>query len=212
MLTWDERFLGTTRGRVVALFRRGRHTVDDLAAALGLTDNAVRVHLSALQRDGLIRQRGARPSGGKPAIVYELTPEAAELFPRAYAPVLSRLVDVLEERQPTEETLDILREVGRRVAHEFPAPNGDGKMRFEAAAKLLSGLGGLAEVECGAGGRLRLRGYGCPLGAFIREHPEACQLAEAFVGELTGLPVRERCQRIKGEPPRCIFELESMYG
>jgi predicted ArsR family transcriptional regulator len=36
--------------------------------------------------------------GGKPAYVYELTPEAENLFPKGYEPVLRRLLDVLAER------------------------------------------------------------------------------------------------------------------
>ena len=42
------RFLESTRGQVVLLLRRGARTVEELAQALGLTDNAVRSHLAAL--------------------------------------------------------------------------------------------------------------------------------------------------------------------
>jgi predicted ArsR family transcriptional regulator len=208
MMRWEERLFGSTRSRIVLLFRRARRTVDELANALGLTDNAVRGHLAALERDGLIRANGSRPSGGKPATVYELTPEAEAFFPRAYGPVLTRVVDVLEERQPTGQTLAILREAGRRVALDYPAPSGDPHTRLQVAADLLSSLGGLAEVERGVDGRLRLRGYSCPLGAVIREHPEACALAEALIAEATGMRVLERCVRERGEPPRCLFEVD----
>jgi predicted ArsR family transcriptional regulator len=208
MMRWEERLFGTTRSRIVLLFRRARRTVDELASALGLTDNAVRGHLAALERDGLIRPNGSRPSGGKPATVYELTPEAESFFPRAYGLVLTRLVDVLQERQSTEQTLALLREAGRRVASDYPAPSGDRQTRLQRAADLLSSLGGLAEVEKGENGRLRLRGYSCPLGAVIREHPEACGLAEALITEATGMRVRERCVRERGEPPRCLFEVD----
>ena len=208
MMRLEQRLFGGTRGTIFMLFRRARRTVEDLAAALGVTDNAVRTHLSALERDGLIRHSGSRPSGGKPAAVYELTPAAEELFPRAYAPALARLIDVLEERQPTEETLAILREVGRRLALEYPKPAGDHQTRMELAAGALVSLGGLAEAERGADGRLRLHGFGCPLGSVVRDHPEVCQLAEALVAEVSGLNVREHCVREPGEPPRCHFELE----
>src|SRR5215207_8128885 len=52
-----------TRARVIELLRHGRKTVDDLAAALGLTDNAVRMHLAGLEREGLVRAEGVRRSG-----------------------------------------------------------------------------------------------------------------------------------------------------
>ena len=51
----DERFFASTRGRVTTLLRQGDRTVEELAQALGLTDNAVRAHLVTLERDGLVR-------------------------------------------------------------------------------------------------------------------------------------------------------------
>ena len=55
---WSNRFLSSTRGQVVQLLRRGEATVNELAAALSLTDNAVRSHLSTLERDGLVSTVG----------------------------------------------------------------------------------------------------------------------------------------------------------
>jgi predicted ArsR family transcriptional regulator len=83
----DRQFFESTRGRMVTLLRRGGLTVDELAKAVALTNNGVRAHLATLERDGLVRQRGTvRPAsgGGKPAYVYELTPEAEGLFTRVY--------------------------------------------------------------------------------------------------------------------------------
>src|ERR671921_321324 len=81
------RFLETTRGQMVALLRRGARTVEDLARTLGLTDNAIRNHLATLERDGIVRQEGVRrgPRAGKPAVVYELHPDAEPFFSKAYA-------------------------------------------------------------------------------------------------------------------------------
>ena len=84
----DERsrkFRESTRGRIVALIRRGDRTVDEIANAVGMTDNAVRSHLTALERDGLIRQSGVRrsPHAGKPAALYGLDPSAEPLLSRA---------------------------------------------------------------------------------------------------------------------------------
>jgi hypothetical protein len=36
---WDEKFFESTRGQVVTLLRRSDRTVEELARALGLTDN-----------------------------------------------------------------------------------------------------------------------------------------------------------------------------
>ncbi len=192
---------------MVALLRRGGLTVEELAKAVGLTNNGVRAHLATLERDGLVRQRGTvRPAsgGGKPAYVYELTPEAEGLFPKAYEPVLSRLLDVLSDGLGSQESEALLRGVGRRMAEGRGVPDEGVRGRLEEAVAVLNGLGGLAELEERDGG-LVIRGYGCPLAAVTPDHPEACRMVETLVAELAGVPVRERCER--GVKPRCCFEV-----
>jgi len=101
---WRKRLLESTRGRVLSRLRRSEHTVNELAAVLGLTDNGVRLHLDALQRDGLVEQRGVRREGvGKPAYVYGTTPSAETIFPKAYEPVLNELLRVLETTHSPDE-------------------------------------------------------------------------------------------------------------
>ena len=79
-----ERFFESTRGRIVSLLRSQTRTVNELAAELEMTDNAVRAHLATLERDGLIRQSGVQRGHRKPHFAYELTPEAEHLFPKSY--------------------------------------------------------------------------------------------------------------------------------
>jgi predicted ArsR family transcriptional regulator len=204
---WDERFFESTRGRMVRLLRRSGRTVEELARALGLTDNGVRAHLSVLERDGIVRQRGTvrrGSGGGKPAYVYKLTSEAEDLFPKAYAPALGRLLDVLVERLGPEESEALLRSVGRRLVEGKTVPTYDTRARLEAAAGVLNELGGLAELE-EQDGALIIRGYGCPLAAVTPDHPEVCHLAEALVAEVAGVPIHECCDR--SERPRCCFEV-----
>jgi predicted ArsR family transcriptional regulator len=201
---WDNRFFETTRGRILAHLRRGSRTIDELRAPLGLTDNAVRTHVAALERDGVIQQRGVRRTRGKPAHAYEMAPEAERLFTNAYLPLLTRLVDVLEERMTPGELEALLREVGRRLAaSKGPLPRGL-RERAEVAATVLTGLGGVVDVEQ-KGGRITLRGFSCPLADAVRAHPTTCRAAESLVAELVGVPVLEVCDR--GARPRCCFEI-----
>lgn len=206
-MRWDRRFFESRRGRIVALLRRSGRTVEELARELDLTDNGVRAHLATLERDGLVRQRGSvRRSGGKPAYVYELTPEAEELFPKAYGLVLRRLLDVMVERLGPEETEALLRAVGRRMADERTVPPVDDvRARLEAVVAVLDELGGMAELEERGDTVLVIRGYSCPLAAAVPDHPEVCRLAESLLTELVGVPVHEHCDR--GERPRCCFEV-----
>jgi len=207
MKSWSKRFLASTRGQVVQLLRRGSATVNDLAAALGLTDIAVRAHLNTLERDGLVREAGTRAGVRKPERVYALTPDAEQLFPKAYHVLLTRLLDVLGRRLPPSEIEAMLREVGSELAAEQAlALNGKPlQERIDRALNVLGEMGGLAELQ-EQDGMLVIQGCSCPLGEAVQHHPEVCRLAEALLTEIIGAPVHETCER--NGTPRCVFRIE----
>jgi predicted ArsR family transcriptional regulator len=205
----DERFFDSTRGQIITLLRRSNRTVEDLARALDLTDNGVRVHLAVLERDGIVRQRGSvrrSSGGGKPAYVYELTQGGEDLFPKAYEPTLRQLLDVLSDQLGPEESEVLLRSVGRRLAGEHSTRANGAHARLEMAVEVLNELGGLAELE-ERDGAVVIRGYSCPLAGVTPDHPEVCRMAETLISEVARMPVHERCDR--GERPRCCFEIAS---
>src|SRR5205085_465005 len=103
-----------TRGRLLALLRDGSWTVDDLADRLGLTDNAVRFHVEALEKAGSVEKSGARRLGvGQPAVLYSVTAAADEAFSRAYAPVLIATLAELRERMTPAELMRFLKRIGK---------------------------------------------------------------------------------------------------
>ncbi|HET8712595.1 MAG TPA: hypothetical protein VFM23_02805 [Gemmatimonadales bacterium] len=206
MPNWLERLLGETQARLVTLLRRSRQSITNLAGGLGLTDNAVRMHIAALHRDGIVEQVGLqRDTGGKPARLYGLTREGEELFPKAYALVLAKLIDEIVRTQGRDRAIELLRSVGAQAA--AGAPRGtNARRRLEAAAEVFRTLGADADVEKTTEG-WRLQGYGCPLSAVTAGHAEVCELGKALVEEVVGEQVKECCQR--GERPRCGFEIAS---
>jgi predicted ArsR family transcriptional regulator len=203
-LNWNQRFFSSTRGRILTLLRRKKSTVEELAGELTLTDNAVRAHLATLERDGFVRQQGARRGAGKPAFEYELAPEAENLFPKSYGQVLNELLQALEERMSKDELEATLRTVGRRIAARWNIPPGDLRVRLEAAIEVLNEMGGMAELERDNGTYV-IRSYSCPLAAAVPAHREVCVLAETLLTELAGVPVHEHCEC--GERPQCRFTI-----
>jgi predicted ArsR family transcriptional regulator len=200
---WNQWFFASTRGQIVTLLRRSSHTVDELAQALDLTHTAVRAHLAALERDGLVQQRSERRGTGKPSSVYDLTPAAEYLFPKSYGQLLGQLLDLLIERKPADDVETLLREVGRRIAAQWMIPPGELPVRLDSAAEVLNELGGLMERET-EGETLCIRGYRCPFAAVVQEHPQVCDLAETLVTELVGVPIQEQCGRTGPAPCRFV--------
>src|SRR5919206_1029870 len=141
-----------TRGRIIDLLRRSGLTANEIAAQLGLTHNAVRGHLAVMLHEGLVREGGARQSATRPAVVYELVPEAEAGFSKAYIPFVAQLVRVLQARLRPSELDDIMRTAGRGLAARWPRLHGELPQRVEGAAALLDERG-----ECGE--RDPLSGY-----------------------------------------------------
>jgi predicted ArsR family transcriptional regulator len=203
---FDQRFFQSTRGRIVLLLRHAAMTVNDLAAELGLTDNAVRAHLLSLERDALVKVGGSVKGVRRPHVLYRLTDEARHIFPKAYDSLLNRLLDVLKRRVSHSSLENIFRDVGSEIASVSQAHSGrtlDEKV--DIAIETLGTLGGSAKAFRSADG-LEIRSESCPFADAVAEHPEICKVAESMVAEITGTPVRECCDRTS--LPKCRFVLK----
>jgi predicted ArsR family transcriptional regulator len=206
-----KRFFAGTRGQILTLLRRESRTVDELAQALEVTGNAVRVQLAALERDGFVQQEpGERRGVGKPAYVYRLTSRAENLFPKAYDRVLDLMLNLLAERMNSDEIEELLWAIGRRMAgleglrlgqdgnelteRRRGAPSGDVRERLNMAVEILNHLGGLMEIE-EHDDSFSLCGYSCPLAPLVVEHLDLCKVTQSMLTNLVSVPVHERCER-----------------
>jgi predicted ArsR family transcriptional regulator len=207
-----KQLLDTSRGRIVTLLRAGELTAEDIATRLGLTRSAVRIQITAMERDGVVRKVGKRPGTTKPSHLFELTPEVEQFLSKAYVPVLIHLVDVFAESLPARQVEMLLRRTGTALANDVSpgqVSSGGLKHRVGKASELMNEhLGALTRVE-GNGG-IRIRGAGCPLSALTGKHPGVCLAIETFVSEIVGAPVRECCDRTNR--PRCCFEIQVGHG
>ena len=199
----DKRFFESTRGRIVMLLRKGSMTVNDLATELGLTDNAVRAHLLALERDGLVQQQGTVKGFRKPHYIYGLSDSARDLFPRPYGILFNRLLSSLKGALSRAAFVGRLREVGSSIGAEN-STNGNSTQedRIQNALSAIESLGGAAEVV-NENGQTVIRSSGCPFAEAVEEHPEVCKVTESILSEILHADVEEICDRTAS--PKCRF-------
>jgi predicted ArsR family transcriptional regulator len=203
----DTRFFESTRGRVVLLLRNGSRSVNDLATDLGLTDNAVRANLLALERDRLVESGGTIKTFRKPYTVYRLTEEARHLFPKSYDSLFNRLLDAVKHRFSPVSITGLMHEVGKKVGSgKLLPPDAGLEERLEQTLNALEDLGGSAVIER-EGSKIQIRSDSCPFADAVAEHPEVCRMAEAMVEEIVGLPVEEICDR--KHMPKCCFSINT---
>jgi predicted ArsR family transcriptional regulator len=190
------------REHIISLLRCGPLTADEIAEQVQLTTNAVRQHLTTLERDGYVVRQGPRHEStvGKPPIVFAIAPEVEATLSRAYAPVLTALAAALPDHVPPKALDALLADVAGRLAALAPAPRGDFRQRVRAGADALESLGGLIEVDGST-----LRACSCVVGNAVAVRPELCRAVEMFLSAVTGTHVREECDRTGS--PRCRFVL-----
>jgi len=188
----------------VAILRaRGPLTVRDLAFVVGLSQNAVRVHLAALENDNIVRQGATQAGFRKPSQTYEITEEAEHSYSRAYPGVLEMLVRLLEDKLPEEELNGLFVEVGRNLApRHAEVAFGSIRERVDNAVNKLNALGGSGRV-LEEEGQIVIRTNGCPLRGLTSGHPNACRIAASMLDKLVGANVADRCEH--GSEPKCCF-------
>jgi predicted ArsR family transcriptional regulator len=199
-------FVASAKGRVLERLRRAPQTVEELASSLGVTGNAVRSHLSALERDGLVRRGNVRRGLRRPSYTYRLAAGAEALFCQGYAPFVDQLLHVLAGEITSRQLDAVIRAAGRRMAlaraaEPLPA-------RVQAAAAVMDELGGITEIKTRHNGGVTfvIHGVSCPLDALVRSHHGVCAAIESLVAEITRARAREQCHRA-GDQPHCLIEI-----
>jgi DeoR family transcriptional regulator, suf operon transcriptional repressor len=199
---------GTTRGRIVAMLRRGGSTADAIAAELGVTAAAVRAQLTAMERDSIVQRAGQRAGPTRPSQVFELTPEVEQWLSGAYVPLLMELVRQSAMRVPPTELVELMRRTGQGLAAAFPRST----LRDAPLAARVNSVTGLLNEQFGSTMKVErvnthyiLRGYGCPLAALTGNHPTVCLAIESLITTLLNANVQECCERT--QRPQCCFRI-----
>jgi predicted ArsR family transcriptional regulator len=193
-------------GKVLSRLRHGEMTVEELATALRLTDNAVRNQLRKLQATNFVAQAGKRPGASKPSTLYAITLEGQIQFSTLYLPVLTQFFGVAEGRCSGVQLDSFMIDTGKSLANRYPKPSGGLKHRVNAAAKLLKSFGGVAEVRTRDGTHV-IRSRSCPLAALTSENAVACKVLEGLLAEYLTAHVTICCNL--EEEPQCCFEVRS---
>jgi len=215
----------TRREILVALKRRGPSTSAELAAELGVTNEAVRQQLKRLESDGAIvlceRDRTS-DNGGRPAHRYRLTTAGEHLFPKHYDDLTVALLDTVGAQLGPEAVRAVLAGVVQaKVAAWRPRLEGLApREKLEALRALYAHDDPWVEIVDEPDGWTLIE-RNCPFLRVAQERPALCSVTVQTLTRLMGRRVtRERsfqagdgmCAfRIRSEPAdlEAPFELEA---
>jgi len=196
--------LPTTRRAILNLLKRnGPLDVAAVSRELGLTAAAVRLQLTRLEEDGLLRHTDEVAEGGRrgrPRHVYELTQAAEALYPKRYGDLTTELLGYLGG--PDDPRVDELfeRRRRRRVAGALPR-TADLPFDEQVAAltTILDEDGYLADAERLPDGSWRITEHNCAILTVAHGFSQACASELAFIREaLPGATVRRIAHLMDG--------------
>ncbi len=184
-------------------------TVDKLSKGLKITRNAVRQHLAALERDGLIAQGATRPSGGRPQQIYVLTDKGKEIFPRHYSWFAQLVIEGIKREHGAEGLSERLSEIGSSVAEQLRTQNPGLKTRgqkVERLAAIMDQLGYNAWNASAANKAQVIEADNCVFHELAIKNPEICHFDLAMMGTFTDSKVdHQECMARGGNVCRFKF-------
>ena len=199
----------TRREILNILKKKGKATLEELAAGVGLVPVTVRAHLNVLERDDFVRYEEVRGKVGRPFYVYSLTEEAESLFPKTYHVLANRVIEGVATAFG-EEGIERLAEAISDTWVKEKAPRLQGKSGIkliEEVANIRAEEGTWAEVEKQSDGTVDIVQYNCPCPQVSNRHSEVTCAAELlYMRSMLG-PNVERIEWVQNGSRVCRFRV-----
>jgi predicted ArsR family transcriptional regulator len=203
--------IGTRRAIVQYLKQEGALDAETLAIHFNITAMAIRQHLYALQKEGLVTyQEEARPMG-RPAKLWQLTPAADRFFPNGYAELTLSLIDSVKEAFGNAG-LDRLLDV--RTCHQMDAYRASIPLeeplerKLELLATFRTQEGYMAEIQSLDDDSFLLIENHCPICAAATACTGLCARELEIFQTILGKGVLvERTEHIVSGERRCVYKI-----
>lgn len=188
--------------------RRGSASQGELAKALGVTREAVRQHLAALEEQGVIEHDAVPAAGpGRPTQGYRVTPSGEHQFPKFYDTLSLSLIEILAGRNDGEALNSVLAEMtDRQVAAWQTRMKGKPLMaRIKELRDIYFDDDPYTHVERDNDGAMLIE-HNCPYLAVASQEPRICSITVSSLQRLLGVEV-ERTERFQRGDGRCVFRI-----
>jgi predicted ArsR family transcriptional regulator len=184
-------------------------TVEALATILDVSRNAVRQHLTSLERDGLVAKGRTQASGGRPEQLYVLTHAGEERFPRQYSWFSEMLLQMLQAEFGSAGLEEKLVEMGRSVAKSLMMRLPDeenASKRVAAIAEIMQEIGYDAVTKT-ENGEQEIEAHNCVFHELAAKCPQVCSFDVALLSSCSGRRVEHRSCMVRGDDA-CRFRFD----
>jgi len=190
------------------LRRNGPCSAETIATDLGVTPNAVRQHLTNLERGGFVVSHPEKAGRGRPAHVFALTERADSVFPKRYGQLATMVLREVEEAGGPEALDDIFARIAERHAGVIEAElvSLDFDEKVNRVVAWIGRAGTLAErSETPEGVKVTI--HNCPFRATALKFPQVCTITPQLINRLLGAAVSQS-ESIHRHDPYCSFVVQ----
>ncbi len=199
---------------LLRLRQLGPTSPDQLAALLGASRTGVLQQLRALEVAQLVSRQTVRHGVGRPRHMYDVTPEAQELFPSNYDGLATGLIAAVHAMGGEQLIEDLFaarrRQLGARMQQRLADQLGPDATLGEAVRELAvfqDEQGYLCRAEI-LDGVAWLREFNCAIHHVARETPAACAAELEMFREVLGATVVRESHIARGDRA-CSYRIEA---
>ena len=191
----------------------GPSSPDQLATRLGASRTGVLQQLRGLEAARLVSHQTVRHGVGRPRHLYDITPDAQDLFPANYDGLAAGLLAAIEAIGGDDLLEQVFaarrRQLGARVRDDLADRMADDMPLFDRVRELAvvqAANGYLADATLGIDGTIWLEEHNCAIYHVAQGTPVACQAELELFTELLGADV-VREQHIASGDRCCSYRI-----
>ena len=184
-------------------------SIDEIAAALDISRNAVQQHFTVLEKDGYIQTGVINKTVGRPVRSFVLTEAGINSFPKQYAWFSELILTDLKNEMGSEAFQRYLHKLGANLSQTL-LPHFEGKQtdeKIKELLKVMDGLGFKTRTPSSLDSDDRtIEACNCIYHNLAQKHEEVCEFDRTLITSLLNKDIEHvECMREGGAV--CCFKI-----
>ena len=201
----------STREKVLQiLIMNPRSTIVDIAKSVGINAISVRHHITSLQANGLVNAEEERHGVGRPRLVYFLTENGQENFPKRYLRLTNHLLEQMKKTLSKQDFNKIFENMGKdlSIKYEPKSSNLGFKEKLDLLKEVMAKEGfDICWEKTDKG--YEIKEVACPFYQVGKDHPEVCLFDQTLIANMLSIP-KQNITRIKRGDNHCSFMIREI--
>ena len=198
----------STREKVLhTLVIHPRSTIVEIAESVEINPISVRHHLTSLQADGFVNAEEERHGVGRPRLVYFLTENGQEKFPKRYFRLTNHLLEQMKKTLSDEDFKKIFKNMADDITEEYELKitNLDFEEKLDLLKTVMANEGyDIHWIKLN--NEYEIQEVACPFYQIGKDHPEICLFDQSLIANMLSISEQDIIRTKHGDN-HCSFKI-----